>query len=157
MSVSLIFIRVIRSICFKVSFCNIAKYILDIFIYIMATLKEIFIWKNVAIPSDGYYKVLKKCINDMEWKEIGKILKIKWEDVIIFFLSAQSEHISTPITKPVKAQCSTGNFHEESQKKKSCEKTAVSHLDNQIFILKRWEVLILSLLFWSVLVQVAFC
>lgn len=54
----------------------------------------------------------------MEWKEIGKILKIKWEDVIFFFLSAQSEHISTPITKPVKAQCSTGNFHEESQKKK---------------------------------------
>lgn len=59
-SVSLIFIRVIRSICFKASFCNIAKYTVDIFIYIMAALEEIFIWKNAAIPSNSYHKVKKK-------------------------------------------------------------------------------------------------
>lgn len=54
-----------------------------------------------------------------------------------FFLSAQSEHISTPITKPVEAPCSTGNFHEESPKQISCERTEISHLEKQIFILKR--------------------
>lgn len=57
----------------------------------------------------------------MKWKETGKIQNLKWEDVI-FFLSAQREHISTPITKPVKAQLSKGNFHEESQKGKEASK-----------------------------------
>lgn len=59
MSVSLIFIGIIRSICFKASFCNIVKYIVDVFIYIMAALEEIFIWKNAAIARNGYQKVKK--------------------------------------------------------------------------------------------------
>ncbi|OPJ67359.1 hypothetical protein AV530_011647 [Patagioenas fasciata monilis] len=37
----------------------------------------------------------------------------------------------------VEAPRSTGNFHEESPNKISCERTEISHLENQIFILKR--------------------
>lgn len=131
MSVSLIFIRVIRSICFKALVCNIAKYILEIFIYIMATLKEIFIWKNVAIPSSGYHKN----INDTEWKERGKILKMKWEDVIFF----QSEHISTPISKPLGAEHLQQTFMRNHEKKKTllCKNWNFSH-GNETFILKMW-------------------
>lgn len=89
----------------------------------------------------------------MIWSEKKQEKFKKWNKRRWFFLSAQSEHISTPITKPVEAPCSTGNFHEESPKQISCERTEISHLEKQIFILKRWEALILALLFWLVLIR----
>lgn len=47
-----------------------------------------------------------------------------------FFLSTQSEHISTSITKPMGGQHSTGNFNEKLKKKMFCERIEIFHLEN---------------------------
>lgn len=117
-------------------------------------IKRNFHMEKCSDTKQRFPQSLKKYINDMEWKETGKILKMKWEDVIFLKCSKWAHFHSYHKASGSRAVYSKLR---EIMKKKTLWKNWNISLGNEIFILKRWEMLVLTLMFWQVLDQLTFC
>lgn len=85
----------------------------------------------------------------MGWQE-AEIIK-KWKEWMWFFFFWVLKVSTFPLLS--QSQWKHSILQEtfmRNRKKKFCERIEIFHLENQVFFLKRWEMLVLTLLFWSI-------